>query len=685
MKNKHTNRLINETSPYLLQHAFNPVDWYPWGREAFDLAEKLNKPVFLSIGYSSCHWCHVMEHETFENEAIAQVMNKNFINIKVDREERPDIDQIYMEYVQLTTGSGGWPLSVFLTPDQKPFYGGTYFPPYDKYGRPGFERVLLSLADYFYNQKDKLQQNIEQLEKLYISNIDNVSAADELPSREEWFSAIDTLSTYYEPVYGGIGQAPKFLAVNIFNLFLRAYKISGNSHYLNMVTHTLKKMAYGGIYDQLAGGFARYAVDDKWLVPHFEKMLYDNAQLIQLYLDTYLSTGENFFLQIAEECLHFVEREMTCEDGGFYSSLDADSEGEEGKFYVWDKEEIDRVLGEDAQIFNKIYDVSKAGNFEGKTIFNVVYSFKEAANFFNRDQKEIENIIQQAKTKLLKAREKRIRPALDDKKISSWNGLMLSAIAKAYKVTRKDKYKNLIISSFAFFQKNLIEQGKLKRSFKNKKVGNDGFIEDYAFIIQAFLDCYEALFDTQFIIAAKELCTYAHEHFWDEGSDGYFTVSSLQEKLIKRMKDITDSSIPSATGVMLINNLRLFYFSEDEAYFNRAEKILKRYKDAFISNPYGYGTYLAGLDLYLEKPKEIVIFKKEGHEVEDYLKHIFGIYFPNKIVMVIDENNPDAIFPVSLIKDKKTVDSRVTIYICHNFRCSLPISTPQKLKENLNT
>lgn len=681
---KFTNKLIEETSPYLLQHAHNPVNWYPWGDEAFSMAKKLDRPVFLSIGYSACHWCHVMEHESFENESIAEIMNENFINIKVDREERPDIDQLYMEYVQMTTGSGGWPMSIFMTPAQQPFFGGTYFPPIDKYGRPGFERILKAMADYYTNEKEKLLKNIAQVTQAYEQIEKSEKQEREIPDRQDWWQATDRLAKLYEPVNGGIGSAPKFPAVSVFSLFLRAYKIGGEPQYLNMVTHTLTKMANGGIYDQIGGGFARYSVDDQWLVPHFEKMLYDNGQLVQLYLDTYLTTGEVFYLNIAEEILSFVQREMLSAEGGFYSSLDADSEGEEGKFYVWEKKEIEEVLGKDADIFMHTFDVTEKGNFESKNILNRRSTLKETAKYFDQEEIEINKIIDNAKEALLEVRNKRIRPATDDKIISSWNGLMLSAYARAYQITRKEIYKNIILKNYALFKNRLINNGRLARTYKNNIIKYDGFIEDYAFVIQAFLDCYEGLFDADFLTIAMELAHYANAHFWDKDHAGYFTISDEQEQLIKKMKDAFDSSTPSATSIMLQNNLRLFYFSGENQLYQYAEEIIKMFGVSFRDNPYSYASYLAGLDLYLEKPQEIIIVKNQQQQIDDFLQLILNSYFPNKMLIVLSGEDNNQFLSLPLIANKKPLDGKVTVYVCHNFSCSLPIHSPAGLKKLLS-
>lgn len=681
---KFTNNLIKETSPYLLQHAHNPVNWFPWGEEAFDLARKENKPVFLSVGYSSCHWCHVMEHESFENEEIAMIMNSNFVNIKVDREERPDIDQVYMHYVQLTTGSGGWPMSVFLTPDQKPFYGGTYFPPQDGYGRPGFKRVLQIMADYFHKEKDKLSDNLAEFDRVFLKDsVDHFDQAKK-PDVNDWNIALQTLATFYESKYGGIGGAPKFPAVTVFNLFLRHYKVSQDENYLQMTRHTLTNMANGGIYDQLAGGFARYSVDEKWLVPHFEKMLYDNGQLVSLYLDTYIITRDHFYLDIAEETLDFITRDMTSPEGGFYSSLDADSAGEEGRYYVWSLKEIYELLGkEKGEIFCSYYGVSIQGNFEGQNILHVMTDMETLATRFKLPPDEIKKTIVAGKKILLQEREKRVRPGLDDKIIASWNGLMLSAYTRAYQVRRKKKYARIIKNNIQFIQDKMYVDGILKRTYKDGQAKYDAFIEDYAFIVQALLDAWEALFDLSYLAFAINLTDYANSNFWDKKTAGYYTTSDDQEELVVRMKDSHDSSIPSATGIMLMNNLRLFSFTEDKTYFNFAEQILQKCENQLTENPYSYASYLAGLDFYLEKPKEIVIVKNKNHDIEDYMQLIYRDYLPNKVVMVIDETEDNTPLSTSLIQDKKVVDGKVTVFVCQNFSCSLPVFKPEELKRLL--
>ncbi len=439
-----SNHLANETSPYLLQHADNPVDWYPWGEEALSRANSEDKPILLSIGYAACHWCHVMEHESFEDPETARLMNELFICIKVDREERPDIDQIYMKFVQMTTGSGGWPLNVFLTPDQEPYYGGTYFPPDERYGRPSWTRALQSASNFYRKNKQKLKENIDIIKEEFKKSHEEGSLSD-IPNSDIMQSGARQLAGLYDSRFGGIGQAPKFPAVYPLSFFLRHFKNTGNKDYLDMVTHTLESMAKGGIYDQVGGGFARYSVDEKWLVPHFEKMLYDNAQLVPLYLDAFMLSGNEYFKQIAIGTLTFIMRELLSPEGGFYSSLDADSEGVEGKFYVWGKPEIDDLLGaKKSEVFCDYYDVTENGNFEHKNILHIQTDIQSSAKRFNLSTDEIKKILEESRKILLEARSKRVRPGLDDKILTSWNGLMLSAFARMYQVDRDEVYKKVI-------------------------------------------------------------------------------------------------------------------------------------------------------------------------------------------------------------------------------------------------
>ncbi len=669
----HTNHLIHETSPYLLQHAHNPVDWYPWGDEAFAKAKEENKPILLSIGYSSCHWCHVMEHESFENEEIAKIMNDNYISIKVDREERPDIDQVYMTYVQMATGSGGWPMTIVMTPDKKPFFGGTYFPPENRYGRPGFKRILLSMADYYHNQKSKLAQNLGQVDNAYQRLAQRGQELGHIPDRGIIEKAAQQLEKSYEPRFGGIGGAPKFPAVQVFNLFLRQYNLSGDKEYLDMTTYTLQHMAKGGIYDQLGGGFARYSTDARWLVPHFEKMLYDNAQLIQLYLDTYLLTSDSFYLNIAEETLQFVMRDMSAPEGGFYSSYDADSDGKEGTFYVWDKAEIMDSLGtKDGALFCMYFGVTKEGNFEDHNILHVAMPLKDAAEKNDYDLKDAEKVIDSAREKLRLVREKRIHPALDDKIISSWNGLMLSAFARAYQITHKPVYAEVIRKSVKLYKNKIYQDGVLLRTYKDDRAKYHGFIEDYAFMTAGLIDAYEALSDPDMLAWAVELNEKANQHFWDANGAGYFMAADNQEKLLKRMKEESDQSIPSGTGIMALNNLRLFSFTEKADFMDKAENVFKAYGRQFDVNPYGFASFMNALDFYLQKPDEILVAYPSDADVSAYRQLIFNKYRPNKVVMFLPDGVQGPAISASFVAGKTPKDGKITSYVCRNFACSLP-------------
>ncbi len=676
---KYTNHLISETSPYLLQHAHNPVDWYPWGEEAFRRAREENKPIFLSIGYSACHWCHVMEEESFENEETAALMNKLFINIKVDREERPDVDQVYMKFVQFSTGSGGWPMSVFLTPDKKPFYGGTYFPPEDRYGRPGFQKLLQMVSDYYHNQKDQLQKNLKQVEQAFQTELAEGSAS-EIPTRADFNSAAEQLTRFYEPEFGGIGNAPKFPAVQALTLFLRAYKNTGQQHYLDMVEFSLENMAQGGIYDQLGGGFARYSVDKEWFAPHFEKMLYDNAQLANLYLDTYLITKNDFYLTISNEILAFVRSEMSSEEGGFYSSFDADSEGEEGLFYLWTKEEIYNLLDDkSAALFCRRFDVRKEGNFEQKNILHISVPVKELVTEFNLSEQEIKSRIQQAKTVLLKERAKRIPPHLDKKIITAWNGLMLSAFARNYQVTGKKDDKIIIEKNATFLQEKLIRGGELLHTYKDRQAKFTAYLDDYAALIQGLLDAYEAVFKSEYLRLSKILVKQVNKQFWDSVNGGYFFTSSKQEQLIQRMKDDSDQSIPSGTGIMALNLLRLFSLTEETGLLKKAEQIFSKYGSNYVSNPYGYASHLNALDFYLAKPKEIVIVLPQGESADTLLQTVQHQFLPNKVVVLQSYGDKESPVNASILQGREAQNGMPTAYVCYNFSCSLPVTTAQDL------
>src|SRR5438094_1967765 len=493
------NRLARETSPYLLQHAHNPVDWFPWGEEAFTRARAESKPILLSVGYSACHWCHVMERDSFENPDVARLMNELFINVKVDREERPDVDDVYMKAVQMLTGRGGWPMTVFLTAEGKPFYGGTYFPPVDRHNLPGFPKILTAVARAYKERP----QDVEKATGQILENLDKMTHRQEStrPLRVETLAnAATSLAQHVDHTHGGLGGAPKFPNSMVFAFFLRQYHATGNDLYLRVTTHTLRKMAEGGVYDHLGGGFHRYAVDERWLVPHFEKMLYDNALLTRLYLEAYQATREPFFLQVAEEILAYVEREMLHPGGGFYSTQDADSEGQEGKFFVWSRDEVMRVLGDEVgEIFCRYYDVTDVGNFEHHNILHPTLALEQLAKLFRRDTEEITRLVDEAKRKLFAVRETRVKPGRDDKILTGWNGLMLSAFAEAYKVLGNPRYLEIARQTTNFLFANLCREGRLLRSFKDGQAKFNAYLDDYAFFAAALIDLYEATFERSYL------------------------------------------------------------------------------------------------------------------------------------------------------------------------------------------
>ncbi|HET9917728.1 MAG TPA: thioredoxin domain-containing protein, partial [Candidatus Binatia bacterium] len=542
MEPKHTNRLIHETSPYLLQHAHNPVDWYAWGEDAFEKAKAEDKPILLSIGYSACHWCHVMERECFENEAIARLMNELFVNIKVDREERPDLDEVYMSAVQMLTGRGGWPMTLFLTPDRKPFYGGTYFPPEDRAGMPGFPRILMGVNQAYRERPGDVEKSVTQI----LNGLQRMAESAETAkafSRTIIADSVAKVAQAYDADNGGLGQAPKFPNAGVYELFLRHYHHSKSERFLEMVAHTLTKMACGGIYDHLGGGFHRYSVDAKWLVPHFEKMLYDNAQLLRVYSYAYKITGDALFKSVVDGTVSYLVREMLHAEGGFYSTQDADSEGEEGKFFVWSEAEVMAILGEDdGAIFCRIYDVSEAGNFDQKNILHPILTVDQASKYFRLESIEIERIIAAAKQKLFRAREKRVRPFRDEKIITAWNGLLLSGLAEAIKVSSNAGYVDAVNRTIDFIFSKLFRDGRLLHSYKDGQARLLGFLDDYAFTAVGLLDIYEALMVRSALTRAIELAETMLGEFWDPEGGGFFYTGNSHEKLISRTKPVFDAS-----------------------------------------------------------------------------------------------------------------------------------------------
>ena len=682
----HTNRLINETSPYLLQHAHNPVDWYPWSQEALDAAKKLDKPIFLSIGYSTCHWCHVMERESFEDEKIAKIMNEHFICIKVDREQRPDVDAVYMNAVQMMTGSGGWPLSAFLTPDGKPFYGGTYFPPTDMYGRPGFETLLLAIADAWENKRDKLTTSAGKISAA-LEGLGAAAAKQEL-SADVLKRAYGQFRNAYDPAYGGFGRAPKFPQPTNLSMLLGYYHRTAEPDALEMVETTLEKMATAGIYDHLGGGFHRYSTDAKWLVPHFEKMLYDQALLARAYIQAYQITGNPLYAKTVRETFDYVLRDMTDPKGGFYSAEDADSEGKEGWFYVWEPEETEKLLGkQNAEIFDKYYGVTKKGNFEErKSILNITGQLEEVAKQFKKEPAEIETILALAREKLFNHREKRPRPHRDDKVIVAWNGLMISSMAYGGAVLEEPKYIDAAEKAADFALTALRPEGRLARYYRDGKTIDRGFLDDYAFMIMGLLDLYEATFDARWIKEAKSLAQQMIDLFGDEKSGSFFLTGKDAERLIVRNKPSYDGAVPSGNSIAAFALLRLGQLTMDRQFTDRAEKLLDSLSARMSQSPMSLTAALIALDFHLGPTKEIVIAGDlNKSDTKEMLKVIRGTFLPNAVILVhqLGPAGKPIEKEVPFVAMQMAIDDKATAYVCENYMCQMPVITAAELKDML--
>jgi len=668
-----TNRLIHEMSPYLRQHAHNPVEWYPWGEEALTRAKAENKPILLSIGYSACHWCHVMAHESFENPDIANLMNEHFVNVKVDREERPDLDDIYQKSAQVFMGrGGGWPLTVFLTPDQEPFYGGTYFPPVPRYNLPGLPQVLLGVMEAYRQHPDEVQKSIERV-KAGLRRVSSPQPSEEPLNEALLDGAVQDLGLFYEPVHGGFGDGPKFPTVPPLSLLLRQADRTNDHSAQDKVLHQLRRMAAGGIYDHLGGGFHRYSVDGLWLVPHFEKMLYDNAQLVRIYLDGWRLTRESRFQQVVEETLEYINREMVHPDGGFHAAQDADSEGHEGKYFVWEQAEIKTVLGTElGDLFCRVYGVTSEGNFEGKSILNRLAS----VNLQPEELQEVERVLAPARRQLLEVRERRVKPQRDDKILTSWNGLMISGLLDAYQTLGVPAYLSAAEKALAFLLNHAYQQGRLFRTVTDGVGRLNGYLDDYAFLGTALMDAFEATSNPTYLDKACELTEVMMEQFWDQQVGGCFFTGRDHEPLIQRMKSGTDSAIPSGNAVAAMNGLRLFYYTGEQHYFDRAEQTLRLFRNQMDQNAYGSTAMLCALDFYLAKPKEIVLVgRKTDPGMQDLLRQIQGRYVPNKTLMIVDGTEGVGLQNVPVVARGKTaLNGKPTAYVCHNFTCSQPVT-----------
>ncbi len=683
-EHKHTNRLKNETSPYLLQHAHNPVDWYAWGPEALENAREQNKPILLSIGYSACHWCHVMERESFENEDIARLMNENFINIKVDREERPDLDQIYMNAVQMMTGHGGWPMTVFLTPEGVPFYGGTYFPPEDRHNMPGFPRVLLGVSETYRARPDDVTKTaVTMLGEL--RRLGSTQSAGDTLSATLLETAERAIARSYDPRHGGFGSAPKFPAAMNLEFLLRRNHRAANPEILEMVENTCRKMAEGGLYDQLGGGFHRYSTDPKWLVPHFEKMLYDNALLSRLYLHVYQQTGDGVYRRIAEETLDYVVREMTDAGGGFYSTQDADSEGHEGKFFVWTAAEIENILGkEDARLFSSYFDVTPSGNFEGKNILNVKATADDVAKAAGVTPDELHESLARSKAKLFAEREKRIKPDRDEKILTAWNGLMLASFAEAAAILDRSDYLAVAEKNAGFVLDKLRRDGLLLRTYKDGEAKLNAYLEDYAFFADGLIALYQASGELRWLQAAVEVTNTMIDEFWDAEEGGFFYTGKSHEELIVRSKDYFDNATPSGNSVAAEVLLGLAMLAGDETYQRKAVtllRIISGYLQRFAS---AFGRALGALDFYLSTPKEIAIVgERNTADTIALSREVWRRYLPNKVIAYGVGDDSAAAELIPLLRERTMVEGKATAYVCENYTCQQPVTTVEALAAQL--
>jgi uncharacterized protein YyaL (SSP411 family) len=685
-----TNRLGRESSPYLRQHATNPVDWYPWGHEALERARRLDRPIFLSVGYSACHWCHVMEHESFEDPEIARILNDNFVCIKVDREERPDLDQIYMAAVQMLTGQGGWPMSVFLTPDLRPFTGGTYFPPDDRYGRPGFRRILIMLADAWRTRRAEIDQAAGEITEHLQAFGRLEPGAGELTA-DLLRQAAHRLGRAADRSHGGFGSAPKFPHPMDLRVLLRAWRRFGDEDALHIVRLTLDRMAMGGIYDHLGGGFARYSTDARWLVPHFEKMLYDNALLTVCYLEAYQASGEPFYREVVEETLAWVMRDMTSPEGPFYSTLDADSEGEEGKYYVWTEEEIERVLGkEDAALFCSVYGVEPDGNWEdphhpggAKNILHRTKTFEQCARLYGTPEPQLREFLSRARARLLEVRGWRVPPGKDDKVLTSWNGLMIAAFALAAQVLDRPAYAAAAARAADFLLTRLRgPDGRLLRTWSaGSQPKLNGYLEDYAYLIDALVTLYEATFDARWIREALALADVMVEQFWDPAEGGFFYTGRDHEALIARGKDPHDNATPSGNAMAVTGLLRLVKLTGRADLGDKAEATLRLYRGLLSSQPAAAGQMLIALDFRLGPVQEFaVVGDPAADETRRVLRAIHGGFRPNKVVALLA---PGAAPPELPLLAGKPAGAAVTTYVCENFVCQAPLVGPDAVEHAL--
>ena len=685
---KYVNRLFLEGNPYLLQHAHNPVNWYPWGTQAFDKALELQRPILLSVGYSTCHWCHVMEEESFENLEIAKYINENYIAIKVDREERPDVDSIYMSAVIGFTGSGGWPMTVWLTPDGHPFFGGTYFPPHDSHRGVGFLTLLQKLKELYVTEPQRLQEMSENLVK-YIRKDLTSKGGSTIPPANVLHNSYSTYESRFDTVYGSLLGAPKFPSHLPIRFLLRYYRRTGKQASLDILSLTLKRMAEGGMYDQIGGGFHRYSTDRAWLIPHFEKMLYDNALLIVAYLEAYQVTGDEQFSEISRDTLKYIKREMTSPQGAFYSATDADSltpdgHREEGYYFTWTPEEVQELLGEPrASLVNDYFGITDSGNLDGRTVLHISRSWSgdnfnpllknDMSSEVSETTSEVSALLKEIKPLMLKERSKRPQPLRDEKILAAWNGLMISAFARAALILGDDSYTKTAEGAARFILDKMLVDGRLMRSHKDGKSRHNGYLNDYAFFIAGLLDLFEATGEINWLKEAISLDNTLKLHYEDKEGGSFFT-SDDHEKLLVRSKPDYDGAVPSGNSVQAMNLLRLYEFTSQKTYFVRAQNTFKAFGHKLTRTPTTLSEMLLALDYYYDKPKQIVIVTpKSRKEAEPFLKKLSKTYLPNQILVVVPSDKIDSYKTViPMIEHKRTRKGMATAYVCEGRVCKQP-------------
>jgi len=686
---KHTNRLSKELSPYLLQHAHNPVDWYPWGAEALERARRENRPILLSVGYAACHWCHVMERESFEDEHIAAFMNEHFVNIKVDREERPDIDALYMDAVQALTGSGGWPMTVFLTPDGAPFYAGTYFPPRDRYGMPSFGRVLATMADYYANRPDEVEQQAQAFRDFYRQRSEGRLKQPTVPSRQEFdgpsilLAATDRLAADFDPVHGGFGRAPKFPHPMGLEFLLRMLSRTGTARLdseerervQTLLTRTLDAMADGGMYDQVGGGFHRYSTDARWLVPHFEKMLYDNAQLARVYLAAWQWTGVDRYRAICEETLDYVLREMVGPAGEFYSTQDADSGGVEGKYYVWSLDEVRGLLDEaDADIVCAFWGITAEGNFEGNNILHRADTVEAIASRARVSPETVTRAIARARVALHEARRARLAPARDDKVLAAWNGLMLRAFADAGRILNREDYRAAARNNAAFIHDNLIVDGRVRHSWRDGVTSQIGFLDDHGALANGLLSLYEATGDVQYLLEARQVLDQALTWFWSDDTATFYDTAHDHEALVGRPRELSDNAVPSGTSLVTEALIRCGTFYGDDHLRALTERVLLPLAETASEIPLGLSHLLCAMDDFVGPLHEIAIVGVKAREDTRALLQALARTFLPRMVLAYAEPAEVDTTPVPLLQDRTIRDGQAMAYVCQGFACKAPVS-----------